>query len=95
MRLAREKGHAAKGAVRVFGRGLLSSFLECSVRSAWVSIKNANFSLHLQQVRWKYGGTMGRGRKKKTIKMKNRKRQAAKKTRAKKHGEAVRKSRLS
>jgi hypothetical protein len=38
---------------------------------------------------------MGRGRKKKTIKMKNRKRQAAKKSRAKKHGEAVRKSRLS
>lgn len=84
-----------KGAVRVFGRGLLSSFLECSVRSAWVSMKNANFSLHLQQVRWKYGCTMGRGRKKKTIKMKNRKRQAAKKSRAKKHGDAVRKSRLS
>mgnify|MGYP000201887675 CR=1 FL=1 len=38
---------------------------------------------------------MGRGRKQKTIKMKNRKRQAAKKTRAKKVAEAVRKSRAS
>jgi hypothetical protein len=38
---------------------------------------------------------MGRGRKKKAIKMKNRRNQAKKKDRAKKRGEAVRKSRLS
>jgi hypothetical protein len=38
---------------------------------------------------------MGRGRKKKSIKMKNRRNQAAKKSRAKKRSEAVRKSRLS
>jgi hypothetical protein len=38
---------------------------------------------------------MGRGRKRKTIKMKNRKRQAAKKARAKKTRESVRKSRAS
>lgn len=38
---------------------------------------------------------MGRGRKSKTIKMKNRKRQVAKKARAKKKREAVRKARLT
>ena len=38
---------------------------------------------------------MGRGRKAKAQKMKNRKRQAAKKTREKNHGEAVRKSRTA
>ena len=38
---------------------------------------------------------MGRGRKQKTMKMKNRKRQAAKKARQKKYSEAVRKTRLS
>ena len=38
---------------------------------------------------------MGRGRKNKVQKMKNRKRQTAKKERAKKRGEAVRKARLS
>jgi hypothetical protein len=38
---------------------------------------------------------MGRGRKRKSIKMKNRKRQAAKKARGKKRSEAVRKSRLA
>lgn len=39
--------------------------------------------------------SMGRGRKRKTIKMKNRKRQVAKKASAKKRGETVRKSRAS
>lgn len=39
--------------------------------------------------------TMGRGRKQKTQKMKNRKRQAAKKLRGKKRRESVHKSRLS
>jgi hypothetical protein len=38
---------------------------------------------------------MGRGRKQTTIKMKNRKNQAAKKARAKKRREAVKKARLS
>jgi hypothetical protein len=38
---------------------------------------------------------MGLGRKQKTQKMKNRKRQAAKKSRLKKRSEAVRKSRAS
>jgi hypothetical protein len=38
---------------------------------------------------------MGRGRKRTTIKMKNRKNQAKKKARAKKKGEAVRKARAS
>jgi hypothetical protein len=41
------------------------------------------------------GVIMGRGRKAKAQKMKNRKRQAAKKTRAKRKREAVRKSRSS
>jgi hypothetical protein len=40
-------------------------------------------------------GIMGRGRKSKTIKMKNRKRQAAKKERAKRRTQAVRKARLA
>jgi hypothetical protein len=38
---------------------------------------------------------MGRGRKSKAIKMKNRRNQAKKKARAKKRAETVRKSRLS
>jgi hypothetical protein len=38
---------------------------------------------------------MGRGRKKKAQKMKNRKRQAAKKVRAKRTSESVRKARLT
>lgn len=41
------------------------------------------------------GFQMGRGRKKKSIKMKNRKGQAAKKARAKKRRESVRKARSS
>jgi hypothetical protein len=38
---------------------------------------------------------MGRGRKRKVMKMKNRRNQAAKKAREKKRGEAVRKARLT
>ena len=57
--------------------------------------KGINFLLLIHSKCQKFVNIMGRGRKQKAQKMKNRKRQAAKKARIKKVRDAVHKSRLA